>query len=208
MIRQENLTKAISTVKKLEVYYYADTVDSNDKTQEKTQIKQSLVDKHEFLKLVKTHLDNCTIGAVVYANDNETKLKSYHTTITIENSTAKVIDKISKVLDIFENEKYDYYFDIRYELLFHLDESEDEKILFGSDGKGNSVSFGTQSSKILCELCQIHFNNSASIIIDEIKEICDDEKFKESLDAQFTEALTSGYSLNELLDNLDILYTE
>lgn len=208
MIRQENLTKAINTVKMLEVYYYADTVDSSDKTQEKTQIKQSLVDKHEFLKLVKSHLDNCTIGAVVYANDSETKLKSYHTTITIENSTAKVIDKISKVLDIFDNEKYDYYFDIRFELLFHLDDSEDGKILFGSDGKGNTVSFATQSAKVLSDLCDIHFNNSAAIIFDEIKEICDDEKFKELVDAQVREAKSSGYSLNELLDNLDILYTE
>ncbi len=192
------MMKAQKTQKVLEVYVM--TVKEIGKEPERE--KKVFKDEDEWLKYVVNHLDNCTIGISIsdmYGN----QLKSYHTSIHSDAFKGEAILKITKVLDMYTKNAYNYYFDIRYEGLMYETDNGDGTVTL-TDGDHFEVTV-PESSREFIDHCKTRFGMSVNEIFHDCVSVLGvDGKVLDKV--RYNSYYESKEPLKSLLDRLGVLY--
>ena len=191
--------KAQKSKKELEVYIMELKEIGKDPERE----KKVFTDEDKWLEYVINHLSNCTIGISIMDQFNANQLKSYHTSIHAETTKEEAIQKINRVLDMYINHAYDYYFDIRYEGSLYETDNGDGTVTL-TDGDHFEVTI-PESCREFIDHCKTRFNSSSNEIFNECVNVLGiDKRVVDKV--LFNSYYESKEPLKSKLDKLSVLY--
>lgn len=190
--------EAQKTQKVLEVYVVVAKEIGKEPEREKNIFK----DEDEWLNYVIKHLDNCTIGISILDMFGN-QLKSYHTSLHSDTSKGEAISKVSKVLNMYAKNTYDYYFDIQYKGFLYESDNGDGTVTL-TDGDHFEVTV-PESSREFIDHCKVRFGVSVEEIFNECASTLGiDPKVIDKI--RYNSYYESKEPLKSLLDKLDVLY--